>query len=281
VIPAAFDYAVAESVDEAIRLLGEDEDAKLLAGGHSLIPLMKTRLARPSRLIDISRIPELRGVRREGGHIVIGALTTQHDLQNDPVLRAECPIVPQAAGQVGDPQVRHMGTIGGSIAHADPASDLPTVMVALDAEIVARGPGGERVIPASEFFVGFFESALQPGEVLTQIRVPALDGAGTSYVKFTQRALDWAIVGVAAVVRSSGGTVQEARIALTNMGTTPVRASAVEAALAGASGDGIDAAAAHADQGTDPPQDTFASPEYRRHLARVLTRRAIAEAMGG
>ncbi|MFN8109437.1 MAG: xanthine dehydrogenase family protein subunit M [Thermoleophilia bacterium] len=280
-IPAQFDYAVAGSVDEAIAMLAENEDNKLLAGGHSLLPLMKTRLARPAKLIDIGRIDALRGVSRDGDHLVIGAMTTQADLATDALVREHCAIVAIAAEQVGDPQVRHMGTLGGSLAHADPASDQPTVMLALDAEMVARGPGGERRIPAAEFFQGFFASALAPDELLTAIRVPVTDGAGAAYLKFTQRALDWAIVGVAAVVRSSGGTVQDARIALTNMGTVPVRASAAEAALAGASGDAIAAACARAGEGTDPPSDTFAGADYRVHLAGVLTERAVRQAMGG
>lgn len=280
-IPAQFDYTVAESVDQAIALLAGDEEAKLLAGGHSLLPLMKTRLARPSMLIDISRVPELRGVSRDGDQLVIGALTRQHDLERDPLLLEHCPLVAQTAAQVGDPQVRHAGTIGGSLAHADPASDLPAVVLALDAELVARGPGGERRIAAAEFFAGFFTSALAHDEILVAIRVPVTDGAGTAYVKFSQRAIDWAIVAVTAVVRHSGGVIEDARIALTNMGTVPVRASACEAALAGASGDGIAAAAALADQGTSPPDDTFATAGYRRHLAQVLTRRAVAQAMAG
>lgn len=279
-IPAEFDYRVAGSVEEAIGLLSGNEDAKLIAGGHSLIPLMKTRLARPSMLIDMARVPGLTGVSRDGDTLTIGAMTRWHDLERDPLLREHCAIVADASGQVGDPQVRHAGTIGGSVAHCDPASDIPAVLLALDATIVARGPGGERDIPASQCFEGFFQSALAHDEVLTAIRVPVLDGAGSAYVKFNQRAIDWAIVAVAAVVRHAGGTVSEARIALTNMGTTPVRASAAEAAMAGASGDGIAAAAALADQGTDPPEDTFASADYRRHLARVLTLRAVERAMG-
>lgn len=279
-IPAEFDYRVAGSVEEAIGLLSGNEDAKLIAGGHSLIPLMKTRLARPSMLIDVARVPGLTGVSVDGDAVVIGAMTRWHDLERDPVLREHCAIVADASGQVGDPQVRHAGTIGGSVAHADPASDLPTVLLALDAQFVAHGPNGQRTIAAADMFRGFFESALAHDEVLTSIRVPALDGAGSAYVKFNQRAIDWAIVAVAAVVKHSGGTISEARIALTNMGTAPVRASAAEAAMAGASGDAIAAAAALADQGTDPPEDTFAGADYRRHLARVLTLRAVEQAMG-
>jgi len=280
VIPAEFDYRVAGSVEEAIGLLSGNEEAKLIAGGHSLIPLMKTRLARPSMLIDVARVPGLTGVSRDGGTLRIGAMTRWHDLERDPVLREHCAIVAEAAGQVGDPQVRHAGTIGGSIAHCDPASDIPAVLLALDGVIVAQGPGGTRRIPASECFEGFFQSALAHDEVLTAVEVPVLDGAGCAYVKFNQRAIDWAIVAVAAVVRHAGGTISEARIARTNMGTTPVRARAAEAAMAGASGDAIAAAAALADQGTDPPEDTFAGAEYRRHLARVLTLRAVEQAMG-
>ena len=254
-IPAAFDYEVAESADHAVSLLGDHgEEAKLLAGGHSLLPLMRLRLAAPSVLVDIGRLGELNYVRDGGDHVAIGALTTHEEAHFSELLQRECPIVAHTAGEVGDPQVRHRGTVGGSAAHADPASDLPTVLLALDAELVVQGPGGTRTVPAREFWKGIFESDLGPQDLLTEIRVPKLGGAGWSYQKFHPRAQDWAIVGVAAVARNGGMSV-----ALTNMGETPVRAGGVEQAL----------------EGTSPPNDALASAEYRSHLAKVLTRRAI------
>ena len=278
-IPAGFDYEVAESVDHALELMRTKEDAKLLAGGHSLVPLMKLRLARPGTLIDIGRLTDLRGVRDAGDHLAIGALTRHHDLNTDPLARQHCPLIAYAAGMVGDPQVRHRGTIGGSLAHADPASDLPTIVLTLDAVIVARGPNGERTIDAKDFFNGFFDTALAEDEVITEVRVPKVGSAGWSYLKFRQRALDWATVGVAALVGASNGSIQGARVGLTNMGQTPLRASAAEAALAGAPRDGVRAASEKADEGTDPPSDTWATADFRRHLARVLTARAVEEAL--
>jgi carbon-monoxide dehydrogenase medium subunit len=279
VIPAAFDYERAESVEQAVQLLGQHgEDAKLIAGGHSLLPLMKLRLARPTVLVDIDRLSDLEYVRDGGDHVEIGALTRMHALVDDPVLKEHCGLLAYAAGQVGDPQVRHRATIGGSVAHGDPASDPPTILLTLDASFVARGPGGERTIPAGEFFTSLFETVLAPDEVLTAIRTPKLNGAGWSYQKFHRRAIDWAIVGVAAVVERSNGSVSSARIGLTNMGLTPLRASAVEGALSG--GGDIAAAAEHAPQGTSPPSDTNASDEYRRELSKILVRRAVEEALG-
>jgi len=276
-IPAAFEYERAESVDGAISLLQQHgEDAKLLAGGHSLLPLMKLRLARPSVLVDIGRLSDLSYVRDAGDHVAIGALTRHHDVATSDVLASANPLVSYAAGQVGDPQVRHVGTIGGSVAHGDPASDLPTVLLALDATLVAKGPGGEREIAAAEFFSGLFETALDPDEVLTEIRVPKLDGAGWSYQKFHRRAQDWAIVGVAAVVTKSNGGFSRASVALTNMGEAPMRANEVERLLL-ETGD-VSAASEAADAGTNPTSDTFSSGEFRRHLAKVLTRRAVEEA---
>jgi carbon-monoxide dehydrogenase medium subunit len=272
-IPAAFDYARAESLDHAIQLLSDDEDAKILAGGHSLLPLMRFRLARPSTLVDIGRIGDLSYVREDGDAVAIGALTRHHDLEHSEVLQALCPIVAYTAGQIGDPQVRHVGTIGGSIAHADPASDLPTVLLALDADLVVTGPGGAtRTVNANGFFTGLFETVLAPNEVLTEIRVPVTRDAGWSYLKFHRRAIDWALVGVAAV-QANGG----ARVALTNMGETPIRAAGVEEVLAG--GGDPSSAAARADEGTAPPSDAFGSAEYRRELSKVLTRRALEEAL--
>lgn len=278
-IPASFDYEVAESVDHALELLRTREDPKLIAGGHSLLPLMKLRLARPGTLVDIGRLGDLRGVRDAGDHLAIGGLTRHHDLNTDALARQHCPLIAYAAGLVGDPQVRHRGTIGGSLAHGDPASDLPTICLVLDAVIVARGPGGERTIDASGFFNGFFDTALAEDEIITEVRVPKTGTAGWSYLKFRQRALDWATVGVAAVVGASNGSIQGAKVAFTNMGQTPLRATAVEAALAGAPRDGVKAAAEKADEGTDPPSDTWATGDFRRHLARVLTGRAVEEAL--
>ncbi|MFL5799420.1 MAG: FAD binding domain-containing protein [Actinomycetota bacterium] len=276
-IPASFDYERADSVDAAVSLLQQHgEDAKVLAGGHSLLPLMKLRLAAPTVLVDIGRIGELSYVREDGDRIAIGALTRHHDVAGDPLLAEHCPIVSYTAGLIGDPQVRHMGTIGGSVAHGDPASDMPTVLLALDAEFTARGPGGERAIPASEFFSGLFETALAPDEVLTEIRVPKTAGSGWSYQKFQRRSQDWAIVGVAAVVSRSNGAFGSAAIGLTNMAESPIRAAAVEGALT-SSGE-VAEAASHAAEGANPPSDTFASAEYRRALAEVLVRRAIEEA---
>jgi carbon-monoxide dehydrogenase medium subunit len=271
-IPAAFDYEVASSLDDAIRLLGQSEDAKLLAGGHSLLPLMKLRFAQPSLLIDIGRLADLSYVRGDGDRIAIGALTRHHDVETSPLLRQECAILADTASQVGDPQVRHRGTIGGSVAHGDPASDLPTVLLALDAELVVQGTGGERTIAAADFFTGFLETALGADEVLTEIRVRKLGGNGATYLKFNRRAQDWATVAVAAV--ASNGS---ASVALTNMGPTPLRASGVEDALA--SGAGASQAAEKAADGTSPPSDTNASADFRKHLAKVLTRRAL-EAIG-
>ena len=210
-IPAGFDYEVAESVEHALELLRTKEDAKLLAGGHSLLPLMKLRLARPGTLVDIGRLSDLSGVRDGGDHLAIGALTRHHDLNHDPLAEEHCPLIAYAAGLVGDPQVRHRGTIGGSLAHGDPASDLPTICLTLDAAIVARGPNGERTIDAAEFFRGFFETALGEDEIITEVRVPKVGSAGWSYIKFRQRALDWATVGVAALVGAANGSIEGAR----------------------------------------------------------------------
>ena len=275
-IPASFDYEVAESAEHAVTLLGSREDAKLLAGGHSLIPLLRLRFTRPSLLVDVGRIPELSYVRDAGEWLAIGALTRYKAIQDDPLVQEHCPIVSHTAGQVGDPQVRHRGTIGGSLAHCDPASDFPAVILALGGELVIVGPGGERTVPAADFFRGVFESALAPEEMLTEIRVPKLGAwTGWSYLKFTRRAQDWATVGVAALVRRDNGTVGDVRVALTNMGPTPIRATATENAILA----GEDDPARHLAEGTDPITDTSASAEFRAHLARVVGRRAIEEAM--
>ena len=278
-IPASFEYELADSVDHALQLLAADEDAKLLAGGHSLVPAMKLRIARPSKLVDIGRLTDLAYVRDAGEQLAIGALTRHKAVRDDPLLQEHCPIVSTTAGLIGDPQVRHRGTIGGSLAHGDPASDLPTVMLALGAELVVRGADGDRTVPAAEFFSGVFETAASaPGHMLVEIRVPKLgDSTGWSYLKFRRRAQDWAVVGAAAVVRHDNGSVSEAAVALTNMGGTPLRAATVEEALAG--GSSTADAAAHAAEGTDPSSDTTATAEFRQHLARVLTRRALDEAL--
>ncbi len=273
-IPAPFEYARAESVDHAIKLLSENEDAKVIAGGHSLLPLMRLRLARPALLVDISRIGDLGYIREDNDQVAIGALARHHDVANSEVLQSLCPIVSYAASQIGDPQVRHVGTIGGSCAHADPASDMPTVLLALDAELVIRGPRGKsRTVKATDFFKGLFEPDLAANEILAEIRVPTATGRGWSYLKFHRRAQDWALVGVAAIAANGAGPA----VALTNMGEKPLRASGVEEALAG----GADPAAAsqRADEGTSPPSDTFGSAEYRRELSKVLVRRALEEAL--
>jgi len=272
-IPAPFEYRRVEFVDHAIQLLADDPDAKIIAGGHSLLPLMRLRLARPSMLVDISRLRDLSYIRDAGDHVAIGALTRHHDLETSEILQELCPIVAYTAGEIGDPQVRHVGTIGGSIAHADPASDLPSVMLALGAEFEIRGPNGAtRNVPASDFFRGLFEPDLGTSEVLTEIRVPKTAGRGWAYLKFHRRAQDWALVGVAALAANGSPDA----VALTNMGDRPLRASGVEEALAG----GADpmAAAERAAEGTSPPSDAFASAEYRRELVKVLVRRALEEA---
>mgnify|MGYP000064716392 FL=1 len=275
-IPTAFDYEVAESPQHALELLGSREDAKLLAGGHSLIPLLKLRFARPSLLVDIGRLDGLSYVRDAGEWLAIGAMTRYKTLREDPLVQEHCPIVSHTAGLIGDPQVRHRGTIGGSLAHGDPASDLPAVILALGAQLLIEAPGGARTVPASEFFRGVFETAVGEGELLTEIRVPKLGGwTGWSYLKFTRRAQDWATVGVATIVRRENGGVDEARVALTNMGATPLRATATEQALVA----GEDDPALKIADGTDPPTDTQASAEFRAHLARVIGRRSIEEAL--
>ncbi len=271
-IPAAFDYVRAGSAAEAISLIGEHGDeAKFLAGGHSLLPLMKLRLASPSVLIDIGRVGDLSYIRDGGDHIAIGALTRHMDVETSALLQEHVPLLAHAAGHVGDPQVRHRGTMGGTIAHADPASDLPATTLALGATYVAQGPNGTREIAAADFYQGFLESALEPDEMLTEIRVPKMGGAGWSFQKFNRRAQDWAIVGVAAW-RSNGSS----GVALVNMGSTPILASSVSAALAG--GASVSDAAQLAADDAEPQADLNASTEYRTHLAKVLVRRALEQA---
>jgi len=275
VIPAAFDYVRAESAEEAISLIGQHGDeAKFIAGGHSLLPMMKLRLAQPSVVIDIGRISDLSYIRDAGDHVAIGAMTRHMDVETSELLHEHVPLLAHAAGHVGDPQVRHRGTLGGTIAHADPASDLPATTLALGATYVAQGPNGTREIAASDFYRTFFESAREPDEVLTEVRVPKMNGAGWSFQKFNRRAQDWAIVGVAAWRRNG-----DSGIGLVNMGSVPILASGVSSALA--SGASIEDAAAQAAEGCDPTADLNASIEYREHLARVLTRRALEEASAG
>ena len=272
-IPAAFDYQKANSSEEAIALIVEHGDeAKFLAGGHSLIPMMKLRLAVPSVLVDIAGVEDLSYINDCGDHVAIGALTKHRLLETSDLLLAECPLLAHVASKVGDPQVRHRGTLGGSLAHSDPASDLPAAVLALGGSLIAEGPGGQREIAVADFFTGYFESSLAEDEMLTEVRVPKAPGASWSYQKFNRRAQDWAIVGVAAV--EVGGATQ---VSLVNMGSTPLRAEGVESALAG--GASATEAAEAAAEGTDAPTDLNASPEYRDHLARVLTKRAL-EASG-
>jgi aerobic carbon-monoxide dehydrogenase medium subunit len=268
VIPAAFEYQRAESVEHAVELLGRDGDAKLLAGGHSLIPLLRLRAyVRPSLLVDIGRLDDLRYVRDEGDRVAVGALTRHAQLVSDELLARDCALLAEGAALVGDPQVRHRGTIGGSIAHGDPASDLAAIALTLDADFIAVGPGGTRTIAASEFFTGPFSTALGAQDVLTEIRVPKVERG--VYLKHQRRAADWATVAVAAA------RVGDVQVGLASMGGTPLRAHAVERALA--DGASPSDAAAHVAEGTDPPSDVSASSEYRAHLARVLVRRALEQ----
>jgi aerobic carbon-monoxide dehydrogenase medium subunit len=283
-IPAAFDYVRPASVDDAVSALAAGGDnAKVLAGGQSLIPVLRLRLAYPELLIDLGGIAELQGVRDDGDAIVIGAMTSHDAVLKDPLVAEHAALIAQATATVGDRQVRHRGTIGGSLSHADPAADLPAVVLAYDAELVARGPGGERRIAARDFFVDYLTTALTPGEVLTAIRVPKL-GAGWSshYEKFARVAQAWSIVSVAALVKRHNGSIEAARVGLANMGPTPVRAAAVEQALAGAtaSGEAIRSASQHAPEGTQAPSDLSGQADYRNQLATVLTRRAVMTAAG-
>ena len=273
-IPVAFDYVRAGSADEAVALLTEHGDeAKLLAGGHSLLPLMKLRLAVPSVLVDIGRLSDLSYIREDGDTIAIGALTTHHAIETSAVLKEHLPLLAHATSKVGDPQVRHRGTLGGALSHGDPAADHPAILLALGGEMVIRGPGGERRVAADDFFTGFLETALAPDELLTEIRIPKATGAGWSFQKFNRRAQDWAIVGVAAVHNGRTG------IGLVNMDTKPTRATAAEQAMAGGASPADAAAVAH--EGTNPPGDINGTVEYREHLARVLVRRALEEATAG
>ncbi|MEU1263221.1 xanthine dehydrogenase family protein subunit M [Streptomyces cellulosae] len=281
-IPPAFDYVRPHTVEEAVRALADGgEDAKVLAGGQSLLPLMRLRMAFPQLLVDTGRVPGLRGSRMEGDTLVVGAMTTHHDVLHDALVRRHAGLLAAATATVADPAVRHRGTLGGSLAHADPAADLPAVILALEGELVTVGPRGRRTIPAREFFTDYLETALVPDELLVEVRLPSTDGWGFHYEKFQRVAQAYAIVGVAALVRRDNGSIVEARVGLTNMGSTPLRAPAAEEALAGA-GDAaaVKRAAGEAAEGTRPSRDTSASPEYRAHLARVLTGRAVLAAAG-
>lgn len=282
-IPAAFDYASPSSLDEVISLLRQyQDDAKVLAGGHSLLPLMKLRLAAPGMLVDLGRVPDLAYIRDQGDHVAIGAMTTLHSMESSDLLRRRLPLVADTAGLVGDMQVRNRGTIGGNLAHADPASDFPSVITALGGKIVARGPDRDRIIDAQDFFQDIWTSALQPSEVLTEIRVPYAQGEpAQAYEKFRQRSQDWAIVGVAVNITRSNGSVGNASVVLANVGTTPVRATAVEDALRGqeANAASVRVAAERASEGLNPSAELRADPDYKRHLARVLTRRALERAL--
>ena len=283
-IPAAFAYARPTTIDEALQAVASGgEDVKIMAGGQSLIPVMRLRLAAPETVVDLTRVAELRGVREEEGAIVIGAMTTHSDVLSDPLIGRYAPLIAEATETVADRQVRHRGTFGGALAHADPAGDLPAVALALDAEFVIAGLEGRRTVPAAEFFVDYLTTALEEGELLVEIRVPKLGGTwGIHYEKFNRVAQAWSIVAVAAVVRREGGRIAEARVGLTNMGPTPLRASGVEAALVDveATAEAIAAAAERAAEGTSPSSDLNGQADYREHLARVLTRRAVAAAAG-
>src|SRR5215217_7647785 len=277
-ITAPFDYEAPESLEQAIRMLHENgEDAKLLAGGHSLLPLMKVRLAAPTVLIDLRKIPGLHGIEQRNGGWRIGPMTRHADLQDN----ADLGVVAKAASLIADQQVRNRGTIGGSLAHGDPASDLPAVLLALDGSVVARGGGGEREIAAGDLFLDYLTTSLEPGEIITEVRLPTGHGWGAGYAKFNRRVEDWAMVAVCAAVRKApDGSCEDVRVGLTNMASTPLRGTAVEVALRGGGLDAsaIAAAAEQAAEGTDPPEDLNASADYKRHLARVLCRRALEEA---
>jgi carbon-monoxide dehydrogenase medium subunit len=285
-IPAQFAYARPTTIDEALQAIADGgDDVKIMAGGQSLIPVMRLRLAAPETVVDLTRVEGLRGVREEGDQLVIGAMTTHADVLTDPLLAQYAQLVVQATETVADRQVRRRGTFGGALAHADPAGDLPAVALALDAEFVIAGTSGRRTVGAAEFFVDYLTTAIEEGEILVEIRVPKLaaaDGWGVRYEKFNRVAQAWSIVAVAAAVRREGGRITEARIGLTNMGPTPLRASATEAALVGVdvSLETVTAAAAQAAEGTNPSNDLNAQADYRQHLAQVLTRRALAAAVG-
>ena len=280
-IPAKFDYLAPTSVEDALAALSEHgDDAKIIAGGQSLLPVLRMRLNAPEMVIDLGKIDSLRGIRDEGDAIVIGAMTTHHDVLHDPLVNEHAALIAKAAEHLADAQIRHRGTFGGALAHADPAGDLGAPTLALGAEFVIAGSGGTRSVTAEDYFVDLFETAIGEDEILVEVRVPKHTGWGAHYEKFVRVVHQWPIVAVAAAVKSDGSTVSEAKIGLTNMGNTPVRARATEAALAGAelSEDGVRAACDRAAEGTNPPSDLNGDADYRRHLATVLTRRAVLKA---
>jgi len=282
-IPAAFDYTVPGSVADAITALGSDsEEIKVLAGGQSLIPVLRLRLAAPTLLVDIGRIPELHGITDEGDALVIGAMTTHAEVADSDLVKEHAGLLAKATETVADPQVRHRGTLGGALVHADPAGDLPAPILALDAELVIAGSEGERTVPAANFFQDMFTTTVGEQEILTKVRIPKHTGWGSHYEKFTRVAQQWSIVAVAVTVKLDGGSISAAKVALTNMGSTPIRATSVEQALLGqaATGDAVRQAAASAAEGTNPPTDTNGDAPYRRHLAAVLTGRAVLAAAG-
>ena len=282
-IPAPFDYTAPSTVQEAVAALDEaGEDAAVLAGGQSLLPVLRMRMADPEVVVDLGNIAALRGVREEGGSLVIGAMTSHHDVLHDPLVRQHAELLALATRTVADPQVRHRGTFGGSLAHADPAGDLPAPALALDAEMVVAGPGGQRTVPAAEFFVDHFTTAVEANELLVEVRMPKWTGWRAHYEKFNRVAQAWSMVGVAAAARVERGTIAEARIGLTNMGSTPIRASGVERALLGrpATAESIRQAARHATEGTGASSDASADVDYREHLAVVLTGRAVGAVAG-
>jgi carbon-monoxide dehydrogenase medium subunit len=282
-IPAQFEYVAPTTVEEALSALAEaGDDAKVMAGGQSLLPVLRMRLNAPSVVVDLGRIEALRGVRDDGEAIVVGAMTTHSDVFGDPLVRDHATVLRQAVEQLADPQVRHRGTFGGALAHADPAGDLGAPALALGATFMIAGPGGTRPVAAEDFFVDLFTTAIGDGELLTEVRIPKHTGWGGHYEKFVRVAHQWPIVAVAAAVRAEGGTIAEARVGLTNMGSTPLRARSVEQALAGrpATDEAVREAAASAAEGTNPPSDLNGDADYRRHLATVLTRRAVLAAAG-
>ena len=281
-IPASFDYVAPTSVDEALSALAEaGEDAKVLAGGQSLLPILRMRLNAPDTVVDLGRIEAMRGIRDGGDHLAIGAMTPYSDVVASDLVREHAGLLAAAVETVADPQIRHRGTVGGAVVHADPAGDVGAPVLALDATMVIAGPSGERTVAATEFFTDLFETAVGDGELLTEIRVPKHTGWGSAYEKFVRVSHQWSIVAVAATVKADGGTISEARIGLTNMGSTPLRATAVEQALVGRSAGDLAEACAAAAEGTQPPSDLNGDADYRRHLATVLTRRAVEKALGG
>ncbi len=282
-IPVSFDYLAPTTLDEALAALAEHgEDAKVLGGGQSLLPVLRMRLNAPEVVVDLGRIEELRGIREDGDTVVIGAMTTYADVLADATVTEHIALLHKAIAEVADDQIRHRGTVGGAIVHADPAGDVGPAVLALDAEMVIAGPGGRRTVGAADFFTDLFETAVGEGEVLVEIRLPKHTGWGAHYEKFVRVSHQWSIVAVAATVRAEGGTIAEAKVALANMGATPLRAKATEVALTGqpATDVAVREAAASAADGTNPPSDLNGDADYRRHLATVLTRRAVLAAAG-